>query len=175
MRIMTKNKLICGVGVNDADYNVCTKEYVDGKYKIAWACPFYLTWKEMIRRCYDKSLHKRQPTYMDCLVTDDWKYFSKFKAWMETQDWEGKELDKDIILLGNKVYCPDMCVFVDSRINLFIKERSKTTNLPIGVFLERSGKYRASGHGKYLGSYITPEEAHKAWLAFKLEKAYEPG
>lgn len=173
MRLMTKNKLIFGVGINDADYNVARKGWVEGKYKIVWACPFYLVWKEMIRRCYDVSLHKRLPTYKNCTICKDWIYFSNFKDWMETQDWERKELDKDIIVAGNKFYSPETCVFVSSRVNLFIRERKKNNSLPTGVFLTKSGKYQATGNGKFLGYYETAEQAHQVWLNFKIEKAYE--
>jgi len=39
---------------------------------------------------------------------------------MERQDWEGKHLDKDILIPGNKIYSPDRCIFVSSLINLLI-------------------------------------------------------
>lgn len=173
MRLKTKAKLVFGVGINDADYHIGKKEYIDGKYKIVWMCPFYITWKEMLRRCYDKNLHDRLPSYKDCSVCNEWLYFSKFKSWMETQDWKEKELDKDIILVGNKFYSPQTCVFVSSRVNLFIREKRKNNGLPAGVFLTKSGKYQANGNGKFLGYYETAEQAHSVWLAFKLEKAYE--
>ena len=173
MRLKTKTKLVFGIGINDADYHIGRREFIDGKYKVVWMCPFYITWKEMIRRCYDSLLHKRQPTYKECSVCEDWIYFSKFKVWMITQDWENKELDKDIILSGNKIYSPDTCVFVESRVNLFMQEKYKKNGLPAGVSSQKNGKYQATGHGKFLGSYTTPEEAHAVWLAFKLEKAYE--
>jgi hypothetical protein len=170
---MTKTKLVCGVGINDADYNVCRREVVGGKYKIVWACPFYLTWKEMLRRCYDPLLHKRQPTYSECSVCNEWIYFSKFKAWMENQDWQGKELDKDILVSDNKFYSPETCVFVLSKVNLFLSEKFKSIDhLPTGVWLEKNSKYRATGNGETLGRYNTPEQAHQVWLDFKIQQAY---
>ena len=33
-------KLVHGVGVNDADYNVTKRERVNGKWKTTWICPF---------------------------------------------------------------------------------------------------------------------------------------
>jgi hypothetical protein len=37
-----------------------------------------------------------------CSVSDDWKYFSNFKLWMEKQDWGRKHLDDEgkILHLG---------------------------------------------------------------------------
>ena len=42
-----------------------------------------------------------------------------FKDWMENQDWEGNQLDKDLLFEGNKVYGPKTCVFVTRMVNNF--------------------------------------------------------
>lgn len=182
---MTPNKrkrLICGVGINDADYNVYISEMVDGKQKAIWICPFYMKWRSMITRCYSQSSILRHPSYAECSSVPEWHRFSNFKAWMEQQDWEGKDLDKDILISGNKVYSPETCVFVDPRVNTFMLECSTTRGeYPIGVCLDKRVKrkpYRAFCNSvitkktEHLGRYSTPEEAHSAWLAFKLEQAY---
>lgn len=184
MTIKKRNrvKLVSGVGVNDADYPVNICEVVDGKWKIIWKCPFYIKWQGMIERCYSENFKIKHPSYADCVSTPDWVYFSNFKSWMQTQDWEGKELDKDLLVQGNKVYGPDTCIFVGSRVNNFIIERkARRGSYPIGVVLVKRPKaapYRATcksvvtGKIQYLGYYSTPEEAHQAWLVFKLEQAY---
>ena len=51
---MKNRKLVCGVGINDADYVVTKQEtigYVDGKQKqkLIWRCPFYKTWTLHLR------------------------------------------------------------------------------------------------------------------------------
>ena len=46
----------------------------------------------------------------------------EFKRWMEKQDWEGKQLDKDIIKKGNKLYCPEFCFFVDNKVNSILTD-----------------------------------------------------
>lgn len=173
--------LVHGFGINDADYNVyITGSGDNGKRKVIWVCPFYRKWIHMLERCYDQKLHNKFPTYVGCSVCKDWKSFSTFKAWMETQNWEGKHLDKDLLIKGNKIYSPNTCVFLDARINTFLTESGACRGkFPIGVSLEReSGKYVAQcwsielGKNKKIGRFKTPEEAHKAWLAFKLEQAY---
>lgn len=95
------------------------------------------------------------------------------------QDWEGKELDKDILFPGNKIYGPDTCVFVDARVNTFMGEKKSTTEGSlIGVtFDKNSGKYKAECQSvelgrKHLGLFSDPEAAHQAWLAYKLKQAY---
>lgn len=182
MTLHKRNRLVCGVGINDADYSVYISKLVDGKWKAIWVCPFYMKWRSMIVRCYSESFILRQPSYIGCSSVVEWHLFSNFKTWMENQIWEGKELDKDILIHGNKVYSPETCVFVDNKINVFLTDyKAKRGVYPIGVSLDKSMQekpYRSrcnsvvTGKTEYLGHYKTPEEAHSVWLAFKLEQAH---
>ena len=160
--------MIYGVGINDADYLV--KPRIKGTNQRN-SCPFYLRWREMLRRCYSNKEHLRNPTYKDCEVVDEWKYFSNFKIWMEKQDWKEKQLDKDILYPGNKVYGPDTCVFVSSQINLLlVKCDAKRGEYPLGVSPAIRGdkKYYQSHMGKkYLGFYDNILDAHKSWQIAK--------
>ena len=179
------------VGTNDADYPVVimkTVGYSNGKRvrKVVWSCKFYRTWSNMLNRCYNEKLQNVQPTYRGCSVCDEWLLFSNFKRWMETQDWEGKHLDKDVLVMGNKVYSPETCVFVSVEVNSFLTDNlSMRGGLPIGVSYKKrttdmvneySKPYVAQignlkGKSKHLGLFATPEEAHQAWLTAKLEQA----
>lgn len=168
-------KLLCGIGVNDANYTVTPT--VNGKQ--VW-CKFYRVWVCMIKRCYCEATKKGNPTYDQASVCEDWLTFSKFKTWMESQDWEGKELDKDLLVRGNKVYSPETCLFVSKQVNMFITAlRRSNGELPIGVSLHKpSGKFQAYiknlGKGsKRLGVFETAEAAHKAWRAEKNKLATE--
>lgn len=171
--------MVVGVGVNDADYNVYEYGTVNGKKKAVWSCPFYITWKSMLVRCYCHNYQKQFPTYIGCSAVEEWHLFSNFKSWMETQDWQGKHLDKDILVKSNKSYSPKTCVFVDARVNTFLAENNAVRgDQPIGVsFHKRDRKYVAKccpvqkGKPRHLGYFDTAEEAHAAWLAFKLEQA----
>lgn len=175
-----KTKLVCGVGVNDVDYKVTEHAIINGKEKIIWRCPFYSRWREMLRRYYEDKLKERAPTYNLCSTIPEWLYLSNFKAWMETQDWEGKHLDKDLLVPGNKLYSPDTCIFIDQKVNKFLTDSSAARGeTPIGVsFNKRVGKFAVKcGTGswrknKNLGYFETPEEAHEAWLRFKLQQAH---
>ena len=60
------SKLVCGVGVNDADYVIAKLEatgYVNGKQKLkqVWACPFYRTWAGMLKRCFSEEYKTKKP------------------------------------------------------------------------------------------------------------------
>lgn len=162
-------KLVRGVGVNDAGYAVSTT--ANGKR--TW-CPFYIAWKSMMDRCYSQKLQARQPAYIGCSVANEWVSFANFKAWMETQDWVGNQLDKDILKPGNKVYGPEYCVFVSRQINnVMLDSSSRRGEWPLGVcFNKKLGKFAVGiskgGKTSHIGLFPTPEAAHYAYM---IEKA----
>ena len=162
-------KLLYGVGIYDLrdDPNHSTKKTVDGK--IVWRCPFYKKWYDILTRCYSKIRLQKKPQYRGCSVCEEWKTFSNFMAWMKTQSWEGKCLDKDILIPGNKVYSPENCVFVSDSLNKLLPNCfSKRGKYPVGVsFRKDTSKFQAkiTKFGKYtnIGHFKTPEEAHEAY------------
>jgi hypothetical protein len=168
----SKKGLVFGFGINDSNYEAgCEPK---GKTRI---CPFYARWKEMLRRCYSEKYILKRPTYIGCTVCDEWLTFSNFKAWMKTQDWKGKALDKDIIFAGNKVYSADSCVFVDTALNNFMTDRRLFRGKwPLGVdFCIKRGLFRShcsnvfTGKKELLGYFSCPEKAHAAWKKRKHE------
>lgn len=116
----SKESLVYGVGINDADYPVSARDE-NGK---EWRCPFYKTWKNMLARCYSPAFQRNQPLYKGCSVDERWHRFSHFKSWMLEQDWEDKQLDKDRKFEGNQVYGPDTCQFLSRLENMY--SRSNT-------------------------------------------------
>lgn len=180
MQLRIKKKLVWGIGINDADYVVQKFENlgrVDGKKKLKrlWTCPYYMRWCSLLERCNLKVQQTKKKTYAGVTICDDWVYFSKFKAWMETQDWKGKVLDKDIIVFGNKVYGPETCRFVPDYLNklltlsdanrgkwpLGVSLKDKERNIFVSVIKTRTKTTNTCTD--YLGQFNTPEEAHKAW------------
>lgn len=155
-----------GVGINDSPTPVYVNRVV---------CPFYRKWKNMLYRCYSPKHHSKEPAYKDCTVCDEWLTFSNFKHWMEKQDWEGSDLDKDLLVRDNKVYSPETCCFLRSYINRFLQcKQASRGDYPLGVHLnKRIGKFIAQVGDPFLqktislGSFLTPEEAHEAWRVAK--------
>lgn len=171
-------KLIYGVGINDADYATSKCEQVNGKSKAVWRCPFYVVWLSMMSRCYSEAYKTRKPNYDGCYVAPEWLYFMTFRSWMLQQDWENKHLDKDLLVKGNKVYSAETCVFVTQKVNSFITESTASRGeFPIGVsYNKRLNKFQAycrtpGGKRKHLGFFSSSQEAHQAWLSYKLEQA----
>jgi len=158
---ISKRKPICGVGINDSDYK--TQPLYDGTTII---CPFYLTWANMIKRCYSKNTPQRNPSYIDCTVDPRWFSFMTFRKWMITQDWEGKCLDKDILIPKNKLYSPERCVFVSTQINsLLVTSHSRRGKYPQGVRWDKDiEKFRSeisvNNKKKHLGCFEKLRDAH---------------
>jgi hypothetical protein len=135
-------------------------------------CVKYVVWQAMIRRVMDKKLHGRNPTYAETAVFKGWADFQVFGDWFEENYVEGWELDKDILVKGNKAYHPLRCCFVPKEINnFFCKSDGARGVLPIGVML--NGKYYRGqlldNNGKKIFGPLcaTPEEA---FLWYKEQK-----
>jgi hypothetical protein len=123
-------------------------------------------WASLLYRCYGGEIS----SYIGCFVCSDWHNFQNFARWFKQSNYqEGWHLDKDIVVKGNKTYCPEYCSFVPQEINkLFIKGKSKRGLYPIGVcFLEDRNKFLAKEHNRYLGLYETSEEAFTAYKEYK--------
>lgn len=163
-------RLVHGVGINDA--NCVVTHWANGSPVI---CNFYKVWQSMLGRAYSAKIHKVQPAYIGCSVCDEWHIFSNFRKWMENQDWQGKQLDKDLLIQGNNVYCPESCIFVSSALNkLLMASNAARGKYPIGVcFNKLYPKYKSTicigGKNKHLGSFDSISEAHAEWQKAKAE------
>lgn len=159
------NKLIAGVGVND-----------DGTKS---ASMIYMRWSSLLNRCYNENQQARNPSYIGCSVCDEWLSISNFKAWLtQDKEWFLKDIDKDLLVKGNKVYSPDTCVLVDGIVNRFmVGSTSNRGKYPLGVNLASKDKFSAHCSNpftklkEFLGYFSTPNEAHQAWKKRKHEFA----
>ena len=83
------------------------------------------------------------------------------------------QVDKDILIKGNKIYSSNTCSLVPQDINkLFVKDRNRRNELPIGVSkIKNSLKYRARYRNNNveinLGSYVSVEDAFNAYKITK--------
>lgn len=77
--------------------------------------PAYAKWQGMLNRAYGASSGK---WYDNVTVSESFKHYPIFKQWYLTQYVEeGWELDKDLLVKGNKVYCASRCCFLPKEIN----------------------------------------------------------
>ena len=159
---------VCGVGAIGNKYpstinGVHTKEYA--------------LWADMLRRCYSDSFKKKQPTYEGCEVSNKFKSYEYFYEWCNKQigfGVKGWQLDKDLLIKGNKVYSENTCVFTPSEINsLLINCTATRGEHLIGVCWSKTANAfkatvrKSKGKQEYLGCFKTELEAFKAYKKAK--------
>lgn len=159
------SKLVQGVGINDRTYPA----NINGK-----ATKEYNLWTAMLSRCYSASELEKHPTYIGCSVSDTFKCYSLFYEWCHGQigfGMSGFQLDKDLLIKGNKQYSEHTCIFIPKYLNsLLTNSRLSRGPLPIGVTKEGNSfqaQCNVLGVKKYLGMFKTPELAFNAYKTFK--------
>ena len=163
---------VYGVGVTGTKYppsinGVKTKEYV--------------LWADMLRRCYSDTCKKKRPTYEGCEVSENFKSYEYFYEWCHKQigfsnDGDGNpfQLDKDLLIKGNKIYSESTCVFLPQEINkVLVKSTASRGNHLIGVYYHKRGEVfkaqvsKNKGKQEKLGSFKTELEAFEAYKQAK--------
>lgn len=86
----------------------------------------YGVWRGMLRRCYSLESYSKNPSYIGCSVDKRWYNFQVFARWFDDNYVEGFELDKDLLIDGNKLYSEDTCVFIPSCLNAFLSSKQST-------------------------------------------------
>lgn len=158
-------KLLYGVGIYEKGEYL---SWVNGKMTKG-----YRRWSSMLKRCYNENWKRSSPTYAGCTVSNEFKSFQSFMKWAVNQvgfDSDNFQLDKDILIKGNKEYSVSSCCFVPGIINMAVIKSCST--LPQGVNYESlRGSYRATvgmyGKPVQIGRYDTPEEAFCGYKYFK--------
>ncbi len=148
-----------------------TTASVGGKVKTS-----YHTWRGMICRCYE--YNKRSQTYFGKVkVCKDWWCFENYEKWYDEYYIEGFQVDKDLTVIGAKIYSPETCCFIPNRINCIMGKKDYNTvrkhiGLPVGVsYHTRDDKYTAQCFDgdklQHFGYHDTPESAFAAYKLFK--------
>lgn len=148
-----------------------TTSSVNGKVKNS-----YHTWRGIISRCYEYK--KNTQTYFGKVeVCKEWWCFENFEKWYDEHYIEGYQVDKDLTVLGSKIYSPETCSFIPNRINCIMGKKDYNTvrkhlNLPVGVsYHVRDEKYTAQCFDgeklQHFGYHDTPEGAFIAYKNFK--------
>lgn len=171
--VIIMQRLVYGVAINDAPKSNRWHKYDSSVPEIV------KIWKGMLQRCYCENYKARWPSYCNKKVCEEWLLFSNFREWVKSQDWKGKQLDKDLIIKGNTLYHPDFCVFIDRSLNLFLTDNERARGKwPIGVYFDRRiGKFKAqccnpfTGKKDFLGDFKCSLDGHKAWAKRKHELA----
>ncbi len=125
----------------------------------------YPIWQGMLHRCYgDNVLNKR--LYEGVTVCGDWLNYLSFHEWCMAHHQYGYRLDKDLKVLGSKMYSPETCTFVPHRVNSFV-----TVNLKEGVtFYKGAWLAQVSNLSENIQSTRYKEKSHavQAYKEIKL-------
>lgn len=162
---------ICEVGIVGDKY----KTSINGKFTKE-----YVTWHNILVRCYDEKIKKNHQTYIKAKCCKDWLCFENFYEWLHRQPNFDKWLngnswaiDKDILVKGNKEYSPNTCCLVPQNINsLFTKRDLSRGQYPVGVY-KKDNKFISQCQNpfdrtqKNLGYYDTSIEAFYAYKKYK--------
>ena len=131
--------------------------------------PSYIAWSNLLRRCMDSRLKEMLPTYQDCVLCDEWKEYTVFRDWFydpKNGYKSGYQLDKDILVKGNKIYSPATCCFVPKYINTLFKGKPKKDGLPRGV-MKSGRRYRACFTANGHRDILYADSAEKAFALYK--------
>jgi hypothetical protein len=163
--------LLHGFGINDSAWLTTTTNAGRASH-----CAAFRTWRNAIGRCYSAVVHKSSPSYEGCSVSPEWKRFSEFEQWYSEQRTTGNQLDKDIILPGNKVYSPLTCMMVPSHINALFTSSNGRGALPRGVDIacgKRKKSFRAQldigGKRVTLGYFMHAKDAENCYATARAE------
>ena len=156
-----------GVGILGGRFDIKENGVNNREYKI---------WSSMMTRCYDKTYQRRFPTYRECEVSDYFKCYDNFHIWCNEQKGFKEEfwqLDKDLLVTGNKLYSETTCVFLPSVINMAIVKPAKVKELPVGVTLSSDKKkfvarIRRCGNSEVLGRFTDLESAKEVYKHAKI-------
>ena len=137
----------------------------------------YALWTGVLERCYSETLKEGRPTYEGCEVSDNFKRYEYFYEWCQNQVGfgnKGWQLDKDLLIKGNKVYSESTCVFIPAEINLLlVKNTASRGEHLIGVSWSKTNKAfkamvrRNKGASEHLGYFNTELEAYNAYKIAK--------
>lgn len=137
----------------------------------------YSIWTGAVMRCYCPVRLAKRPSYNGCTLSKEFLCYQNFAEWYTTHESYGLgyELDKDLLVKGNKVYSAETCTLIPREINLAIRtDRKKNSDLPVGVLENKIGGYIAGVRIKskdcHLGTFNTVEEASAAYV--KAKEAY---
>lgn len=168
-KITNHNSGKCFYGIG---FNSKGKHKTKVNYNITQA---YKAWEGMIRRCYCLKYQEKYPTYIGCSVDERWHDFQDFAEWYYSHPYSniGYQLDKDILVVGNKIYSPETCCFVPKQLNsLLVACDARRGEYPQGVtFCKQTGRYRSQISidrvSVGLGRFDCPQKAH---LVYKKAK-----
>lgn len=170
--------LVYGVGV------VGMKKIHTRRNGVVTVDPIYKSWSRMLERGYTER-YKVRPTYKDVTVCEEWHFFPTFRKWALSNGFDPSlELDKDMLVKGNKIYSPGTCAYIPKWLNQSLSsQQAKRGEWPMGVSYRAPRKnsrkelnkpylvyIKVDSRNDYAGSFSDPMEAHAHWQLLKADQ-----
>lgn len=139
----------------------------------------YVSWVNMLSRCYDPNYINRE-IYDEVSVSKDWLNYQNYARWYEDESRFNTDqklryaLDKEILAQhdGSYTYSENTCCLVPVKINNLMK--SNTTGQFLQGVAPSKDKFRVHGSwGDGEARYNTEVEAHEKYLEFKTKAIRE--
>ena len=134
----------------------------------------YKAWEHMLGRCYhEKTQQANAKTYIDCSVDESWHNFQNFAEWFNKRYKPGYQLDKDLLIKGNRIYSENTCCLIPEEINkaLETSKAKRKEGIPLGVTIIVTNNGTEVIYARYIRKYLgTFSDINSAWLAYKQEK-----
>lgn len=152
-------KIVAGIGTNDLAYKT-DKQIEIGLTPV------------LQKDCYEA--WKGRLAAQDCgraTVCVEWLTYSNFARWWLLTHIEDWCIDKDW-LTGGKEYSPSNCVWVPTKINCLMNDRS-TNGLPKGVSIHKNKYYRAQckvNGVREAKNFQNQHDAHRQWQLWKIQE-----
>ena len=155
---------VFGVGIIGNKYPINDNGSINYIYKV---------WNNILDRCYNEKTKLKYKAYSDCSTSNNFKYYEYFYEWFTSQKGcdERFEVDKDLLVKGNRIYSENTCILLPKEINLALSvKKSQRGQYLIGV--QKNGKNFlarcSTGTGeRKLGYYTTEIEAFNAYKQAK--------
>lgn len=158
---MGKHKeLVAGIGTNDLK-DIKKQENIGLTDELHQKC--YQAWKSRLAA-------------QDCgraTVSTEWLTYSNFASWWIATHIDDWFIDKDWLVVGNKEYHPDKCVWVPIKINSLMNGGGANNGLPKGVSIQQQKYYKARcwvGGVQKGTTFKTAHDAHRQWQLWKIEE-----
>lgn len=170
---------VCGVGFLGVGPHFAKRDYIPN--------PTHQVWHDMLKRVYSYRSDAQSRVYAGTSVHPHWHNFQNFAAWYhERIDRFGLvehiwELDKDLLVPGNRQYGPETCCVIPQHVNtLFTDHSIARGKYPLGVSIDnaaRGAKFVASvsgsAKGRRIGRYHTISDAQRAYWSEKFRVIQE--
>ncbi|WP_065356357.1 hypothetical protein [Kluyvera georgiana] len=164
-----KQPTIYGVGYNDTREHKLTTEY-------------HSSFEANLKRVYSHYwIVDNRPSYILATTSEDFLYESNYVKFREANYYtyispisgkeESPDLDKDILLPGNKHYSYDLVAYVPKFVNQAMTEKESDSQLPLGVSELKDGyKMTITKFGKTTSEkgFATAMDAHRKWQEEKM-------